>query len=337
MTTPQETFSSYEAIGNREDLEDVIWDVSPTETPFQSRIAKIKAKAVFHEWQTDALAAAATNAQVEGADATASTAAPTVRLRNYCQIFQKSPRVSGTQEAVDKAGRESEMSYQVMKRMKELKRDLEFALVNNRASSAGSATVGRTMAGLESWMATNKTTSGTAVTNASVPGYSSGTVAAPTDASVTGSFTEANLKAIIQACYEAGGDPTMLMVNAGTKVKMSTAFTGLATRFRDVPSKQQAQIVAGADVYVSDFGVHTIVPNRFMRTSGGVNQGAITTYGTCHVIDPEYWALAQLRPLKQYDLSKVGDSFRKQLVMECTLVARNEKSSGQVRDINYAI
>ena len=117
MTTPQETFSSYEAIGNREDLEDVIWDVSPTETPFASRIAKIKATAVFHEWQTDALAAAATNIQVEGADAVASTAAPTVRLRNYCQIFSKSPRVSGTQESVDKAGRESEMSYQVMKRI----------------------------------------------------------------------------------------------------------------------------------------------------------------------------------------------------------------------------
>jgi hypothetical protein len=127
------------------------------------------------------------------------------------------------------------------------------------------------------------------------------------------------------------------MVNPGTKVKMSTAFTGLATRFRDVPSKQQAQIVAGADVYVSDFGVHTIVPNRFMRTTGGVNQGAITTYGVCHVLDPNFWALAQLRPLKQYDLAKTGDSYKKQLIMECTLVARNEAASGQIRDINYAI
>jgi hypothetical protein len=340
MTTPQETFSSYEAIGNREDLEDIIWDVSPTETPFQTRIAKIKAKAVYHEWQTDALATAATNAQVEGNDAVASTATPTVRLRNYCQIFSKSPRVSGTQEAVDKAGRESEMSYQVMKRMKEIKRDLEFALVNNRASSAGSASAARTMAGLESWIATNKTTAGVTATAATVPGYSSGTVASPTDASVQGSFTEAHLKAIIQACYESGGDPTLLMVNPGTKVKMSTAFTGLATRFRDVPSKQQAQIVAGADVYTSDFGVHSIVPNRFMRTTGvpgGSTPSSLTTYGVCLVLDPEYWALAQLRPLKQYDLAKVGDSFRKQLIMETTLVARNEKASGQVRDINYSI
>ena len=229
------------------------------------------------------------------------------------------------------------MSYQVMKRMKELKRDLEFALVNNRASSAGTASAARTMAGLESWVATNRTSVGATQAAATVPGYSGGTVASPTDASVTGSFTEASLKSQIQACYEAGGDPTMLMVNPGTKVKMSTAFTGLATRFRDVPSKQQAQIVAGADVYVSDFGVHTIVPNRFMRTSGGVTAGAITTYGVCHVIDPEYWALAQLRPIKQFDLAKVGDSFRKQILMEVTLVSRNEKASGQIRDINYAI
>ena len=307
------------------------------ETPFTTRIAKIRAKAVLHEWQTDALDAAATNAQVEGDDAATNTATPTVRLRNYTQIFSKTARVAGTQEAVDKAGRESEMSYQVMKRTKELRRDLEFACVNNRASSAGSASVGRTLAGVESWLATNKTTVGTSVTGATVPGYSSGTVASPTDASVTGSFTEASLKAVIQACYEQGGDPTMLMVNPGTKVKMSTAHTGLATRFRDVPSRQQAQIIAGADVYVSDFGAHTIVPNRFMRTSGGVTAGAITTYGVCLVLDPEYWALAQLRPFRQWDLAKTGDSERKQLLMEVTLVSRNEKASGQVRDINYAI
>jgi hypothetical protein len=307
------------------------------ETPFQTRIAKVKAKAVYHEWQTDALDAAGTNAQIEGDDATTNTATPTVRPRNYCQILAKTVRVAGTQEAVDKAGRESELAYQTMKRMKEIKRDLEFALVNNRASSAGSATVGRTMAGVESWLATNKTTVGATATGATTPGYSGGTVAAPTDASVAGSFTESSLKAIIQACYNAGGDPTMLMVNPGTKVKMSTAFTGLATRFRDVPSKQQAQIVAGADVYVSDFGVHTIVPNRFMRASGGVGNGAVTTYGVCQVLDPEYWALAQLRPLRQWDLAKTGDSERKQLLMEATLVCRNELASGKVTDINYAI
>src|SRR5262245_43878331 len=171
MTVPTGTFQTYQAIGNREDLSDVIWDVSPTETPFASGIAKVKAKAVYHEWQTDALDAAATNAAVEGDDAATNTATPTVRLRNYCQIFTKTVRVSGTQQVVEKAGREDELSYQVRKRMKEIKRDLEFALVNTRISSAGSATVGRTLAGLETWMATNRTTVGTAITNATVPGF----------------------------------------------------------------------------------------------------------------------------------------------------------------------
>ena len=297
------------------------------ETPFVSNIAKIKAKARLHEWQTDALAAAAANAQVEGDDAITNTAVPTVRLTNYCQILAKTPRVSGTQESVDKAGRGSEMAYQVRKRMEELKRDLEFACVRNQSSSAGNDATPSRMAGVESWIATNKTTAGSASLSAPVttPGYAAGIVASPTDATTAGTVTEAMLKSVIQAAWNAGGDPKTLMVGPATKSKISSAFAGIATRYRDANKNGGAAIVSGVDLYISDFGEHKIVPNRFMR-----DQNIL-------VLDMEYWALAQLRPLKAMDLAKTGDSERKQLIMEATLVSRNEKASGKVSDINPAL
>jgi hypothetical protein len=122
MTAPSGTFQTHQAIGNREDLTDAIYNLSPTETPFVTMAAKVKAKAVNHEWQTDELAAAASNANIEGDDSSTNTAVPTVRLNNYCQIFKKTIQVSGTQESVNKAGRDSEIAYQLMKRGKEIKR-----------------------------------------------------------------------------------------------------------------------------------------------------------------------------------------------------------------------
>ncbi len=326
MTAPTGTFQTYQAIGNREDLEDIIYDISPTETPFVSKIAKIKAKARLHEWQTDSLDSAAANSQIEGDDAVTNTAAPTVRLTNYCQILSKTARVSGTQEAVDKAGRASEMTYQVRKRMEELKRDLEYALVRNQASSAGSGAVASRMAGLESWIATNKTSVGAASGSAPVttPGFAAGVVASPTDSTAAGSVTETHLKSVIQSVWAAGGDPGTLMVGPATKSKVSTAFAGIATRYRDANKNGGAAIVSGVDLYISDFGEHKIVPNRFVR-----DQNIL-------VLDMEYWALATLRPLKAMELAKTGDSDRKQLIMEATLVSKNEKASGKVTDIDPA-
>jgi hypothetical protein len=326
MAAPAGTFQTYQAIGNREDLSDIIFDISPTETPFASSIAKVKAKARLHEWQTDSLDSAAANSAIEGDAAVTTPASPTVRLTNYCQILTKVARVSGTQESVDKAGRASEMAYQVRKRMEEIKRDLEFALVRNQASSAGSATVASRMAGVESWIATNKTTVGAAsVSNPiTTPGFASGTVASPTDATTAGSVTESHLKSVIQAVWNAGGDPKTLMVGPATKSKISTAFAGIATRYRDANKNGGAAIVSGVDLYISDFGEHRLQPNRFAR-----DQNIL-------VLDMEYWALAQLRPLRAMELAKTGDSERKQLIMEATLVSRNEKANGKVTDIDPA-
>lgn len=324
MAVTTGTFQTFQAVGNREDLSDLIFNIDPTETPFVSSAKKARATSVSHEWQTDALDAAAANTQLQGDEFAYNTATPTVRLNNKTQILRKVASVTGTQEAVDKAGRDSEMEYQLAKRMPEIKRDLEFAAVRNQASTSGSSASAPTMASVESWIATNKTSVGTG-TAQTTPGFASGTVAAPTDSTVTGSVAESHLKTIIQACWTAGGDPKVLMVGPATKSKISGAFNGVATRYREVPGMQQAAVVSGVDLYISDFGEHKIVPNRFMRDRNIL------------VLDMKYWAMAALRNFQTMKLAKTGDADRVAIVGEYTLESRNEKASGKITDINPAL
>lgn len=323
MTVPSGTTQTYQQVGTREDLTDIIYDISPTETPFVQKAARAKAKQVLHEWQTDALSSAAANRAIEGDDASTNTLVPTVRLGNYCQISTKAIVVSGTADVTDKAGRKSELSYQLMKRGKELKRDIEYAVTRNQASTAGGAGTARSLASVESWLATNRTsmTGGAATT----PGFSGGTVAAPTDGTTQGTITEANLKAVISACWTAGGQPDMVLVGPYNKQKIS-AFSGIATQTYNYDAKfsKQGTIMAAADVYVSDFGVLQIVPGRFNRDL------------TALVLDMEYWGIAYLRPFTQYELAKTGDAEKRQMLVEFTLECKNEKASGKVTELATA-
>lgn len=323
MAVPAGTLQTFQQVGNREDLSDIIDMISPTQTPFLTGAKKGEATATYHEWQTDALDAAASNAQIDGNDAVVNTATPTVRLRNYIQYLSKTASVSTAAEAVTHAGRASEMDYQVMKRGKELKRDLEYALVRNAASTAGAAGGAPTSAGAESWIVTNRTSVGTG-TLQTTPGYSGGTVAAPTDSTVTGTVSEANLKAVIQACFVSGGEPELIMAAPATKVKIAS-FSGIATRFREVPAGRQAQIIGGADLYVSDFGEHKLVPNRFQRNE------------TVLVLDMSHWKVAALIPWTSWALAKTGASTKKQLYGAFTLASLNEAASGKISDINPAL
>lgn len=327
MTVPAATFQQFQAIGNREDLEDVIYNISPTDTPFMSMIGRTKATARKHEWQTDALAAVNTsNAAIEGDDATNQTVVPTTRLANYCQIMQKTFGISGTQQAVTSAGRKSEMVYQIAKYGKELKRDMEAILCQNKGSSAGAAASPSTLASLESWIFTNRTDVGSGLATASTPGYISGIVNAPTDNSLAGTMTKSHLDTMIQAAWDAGSEPSVVLVPAILKTRIA-GFAGIATLYKEVPGKSQATIIGGADLYVSNFGEHTIVPSRFMRSTAGA---VAPKGGTACIIDPEYWAVAYLRPFQTYDLAKTGDAMRKQMLVEATLVARNEASAAKV-------
>lgn len=320
MAVPSNTATAHVAVGNREDLANVIYDISPVETPFLSNAQRTSATAVYHEWQTDALEAAGTNRQEEGDDATANTFAATTRVGNYCQISRKVVSVSGTQRAVNTAGRADELSYQIAKRGRELKRDMEYALTRNQAGTSGGAGTARSSAGLESWLATNKTTVGTTAATATTPGFSAGTIAAPTDTTTSGTLTEAVLKAVIKECWTQGGDPTMILTGPRNKQTIS-GMAGIATQYRDNPQVGPGVIIGAADIYVSDFGQHMIVPSRFSRDR------------TVLCLDMEYLGVAFLRDITRIPLAKTGDNDKEELLAEYTLEVRNEKASGKVTDI----
>ena len=315
MAVPTGTFTQYASIGNREDLQDIVYDISPMDTPFMSNIGRGTANAVFHEWQTDSLdSSSADNAVLEGDDATTNTATATVRFGNRCQIMDKVARVTGTLRAIDTAGRRDELSYQISKRSRELKRDIEAALLSNNAAVTGSAATARKLAGAGTWLWDNNVEKGNAATTPTVTSGAPGT--APT-AGTAGTFTEANLKSVLQACWTDGGDPTVVMCGIHNKA-LASAFSGVATLYRDTQPAAPATIIGAADVYVSDVGTHQIVANRFQPA------------GTVYAFDMEYWEAAYLRPIQTQELAKTGDSDRTQILCEVTLCAKEPKSSGKV-------
>jgi hypothetical protein len=317
------TYTKYDAVGQREDLTDVIYNISPTDTPIMSSIGKTKATAVNHEWQTDSLAAATTaNALVEGADATSATLSPTTRYGNLTQIVGKTIQVSGTLEAVDKAGRKSEKAYQLAKGSAEIKRDIETIITANQAKVAGDgSSTARKMSSLLSFIKTN-TSVGAGTTTAGADPTTIG-VSARVDADTTRTFTETMLKEVVREVFSSGGTPSVLFVSPALKQTVS-GFTGLAAQRYQAPVSGQATILAGADIYQSDFGQISIVPNRFMRSRDAL------------LLDPEYAALAYLRPFQTNELAKAGDSDKTQILAELTLEVKNEAAHGGVFDLNAA-
>jgi len=311
MAQPSNTFDSYDAKGNRESLADIIYNISPTDTPFMTMAARGKASATYEEWQTDELAAAvSTNAVIEGDEATMDASAATTRVGNYTQISDKTVTISGTQEAVNKAGRKSEIAYQVAKKGKELKRDMETVLCTNQAQVAGNSTTARKLGSLGSWVAQNDSlgASGSSPTGDGTDARTDGTQRA---------LTESLLKTVIQNCWTEGGNPSCVMVGPHNKTVIS-GFTGNSTRFDKGEDKK---LVAAIDVYESDFGAFEIVPNRFSRDRDA------------WVLDKEMWEVKYLRPFQQFELSKTGDSEKRQMLAEYTLVSRQEKASGLVADL----
>ena len=312
------TYQTYTAIGMREDLSDVIYNISPTDTPFMSSIGKTKATATYHEWQTDSLAAAALGGAVEGADASTITASPTTRIGNRTQIFTKSVAVAGTLEAVDKAGRKSEKAYQLAKVSAELKRNIELTLLSNQVSAAGNSSTARTLGGLQAWLSTNGDfgTDGVA---------GSGGTTARTDGTDR-TFTEAILKTVVAEVYTAGGTPKVLMVNPNHKQVVS-AFAGIAAQRYMAPSNEPTTIIGAADVYMSDFGTISVVPNRFMNATNAGDE-------TAFLVDPDMAAVAYLRPFQTIELAKTGDSEKTQLLAELTLEVKNEAAHGIIADLS---
>lgn len=307
MTAPTNTYTSTSAVGNREDLTDIIYRITPTDTPFMSMIGKSKATSTKHEWQTQQLATPSNNVAAEADDATAAAVTPTVRLNNYTQISTKTVSVSGTQEAVVSAGRKSEMGYQMMLKSLELRNDMEVGFTQNGVAVTGASRQSR---GLVGWLGDNVDAGAGYV----APNYV--TNVAQTDGTQA-AFTEARLKNVLQKVYTAGGNPSVLMLPPLAKQTFST-FTGNSTRFDKGEDKS---LTAAVDVYVSDFGDLKAVPNRRMRTRDVA------------VLQPDMWSIAYLRPFSTKDLAVTGDSTRKQLVVEATLECKNPQANGAVVDI----
>ena len=320
MAQPTGTFSSYDAIGNREDLIDNIFDVSPVETPVLSAIKKKKASNRIHEWQTDVLAAAAANAVIEGFDQSGAAPAATTRLSNNTQIMSKSVIVSGTQESINSAGRSSEVGYQSGRRMQELKKDMEFAILDNGIANGignpkvtGSDSVAREMASLSTYI----------ITNVSIASGGAVATGDGTDVMTTGTanraFTAVLLDAALTLAYTNGGDPKMLVVSATNKGVVSDFTTGGATRYVTTDDKK---LTTSIDVYVGDFHTLQVTPCRQLEGSN--------VYG----IDPEYLALAELRGMEMKDLAKTGDAIQKQITWEATVEMCNEKGHCMISDTN---
>lgn len=317
MTIVTGTFTTYAAIGNREDLADVIYNISPVDTPFMGRVSKTKANATKHEWQTDTLASAAANAQLEGDDFTYGTPTATQRVSNACQISYKTCIVSKTQDAVSKAGRQKEMLYQLAKRSKELKRDMEFTFLNNQTpvqvAGAGTGTA-RALITVNSWYQTNaqRGASGASATASS---------GQPSTAATDGTqrvLTEALLKTAVNQAWTQGGDPNLVLCGPFNKQVIST-FAGNVTRTDS--NNQDKRLDTAIDIYVSDFGSHQIVADRFSRDRD------------LHVLTTDLWAIATLRPMATQDIAPTGDATKGAIVTEYTLESRNEKGSAIVADL----
>ena len=308
MAQPSNTFDSYDAVGIREDLENVIYDVSPEETPFYTTCKKVTASNTYHEWQTDALRSSASNAHIEGDATTAEARTATTRLGNYTQIFKNAVVVPDTDKGLTKAGRASEMAYQVLKIAKEQKLDIEKALFANNARVAGDATTARELAGTETWFTSTIQNRGTGGAHAAGTGA---------DARTDGTqsvFNQTKFDAIMQNCWDKGGKPDSVYLSAYL-MNLALAFTGNNNQ-RSTVQAGDKKVIKSLDVYVTPWGTIEFIPSR-------ENRGR-----TVHVMQDDMWAVAVLRGTKNVELAKTGDNTTRQVVTELTLVAKNEKSSG---------
>ena len=298
-------YKTYDTVGIREDLMNAIYDISPTTTPFMSTVGRTTAKNTYTEWQTDSLAAVDLgNAKLEGAEAVSQLLTPTTRLGNYTQISDKVVQVSTSDDKVDKAGRSTETAYQLSKASAELKRDMESILLSDQAQSAGGASeasgepmTARKLGGLGSWVTTNVVDAG----------------AAP--------MTEVMLNEAVLKAYTEGGEPTMMLVSPANKQVFST-FPGIAVQRYEAPKTGQTKIVGAADIYMSDFGTLSVVPDRFLGDD------------VAYVLDPSMAKVSYLRPFKTTKLAKTGDSEKTLMNVEYTLVVNNELAHAKIDNIS---
>jgi len=321
MAQPTNTFDSYAAIGNKEDLQDKIYMVSPEKTPVVSSIRRFTATQRLHEWQRDSLATPdKDNAVIEGDDRTGTALTATSRVANTVQLFDKVAVVSGTQEKTKSAGRGSEMKYQISKKMVELKRDIEAMVLSDNVAVAGNATTARKSAGLGAMVYTNISHGGAGAT----PAHTSGLATTAQTAGTNRAFTETLLKTVLQSTYTASGEfPSLISLTPSHKGTFS-AFAGIAVNRYQVAKGKQGVIVGGADVYMSDFGELTAVPNYVQATANA---------NTAFILNPEYMGIAYLGGFKSEALAKTGHTEKELVSTEACLVVTSETAQAAVKNL----
>ena len=314
MAQPTNTYDTYDLVGEREDLSDEINNVSPTDTPFYSSVEKNTSNAVYHEWQTDSLRAAAPNAHIEGDDTTATARTPTVRLGNYTQIFKDAVTVTGTADEVDKAGRANEMDYQLVKTGRELRLDVEKALLDNNARVAGNSTTARELAGVPAWLTTN-TSAGTSGSDATGDG---------TDARTDGTqrnFTQTLMDANLQSIWtNSNSDASLAVMLSAFQMTKALGFMGNNNQRSNVPA-DRAIVANNIEVYMTPWGEVNFVMSRQMRA-----RDVLT-------LNLDYWKVSVLRDFRTDPLAKTGDSEKRQVLAEMNLEACAEAASGGVFDL----
>ena len=317
MAIVTNTFTTFDAKGIREDLSNIITNIAPEETPYMSNIGRESISNSLFEWQTDTLASAAANKQLEGDDVTSfDSVTATVRLQNYAQISRKTIVLSATEETVNKAGRRSELAYQIAKRSAELKRDQEFSMLNGAVAAAGNTTTARGTASLQAFIKTNYDMQ----TNGANPSYTTVPTGARSDGNVR-TFTETILKNVIQQVWTSGGTPKILMVGPVNKQRVS-GFSGIASaRYNINGGDRPATIIGAADIYVSDFGQISVIAQRFQRERDAF------------VIDPDYAKVTTLRPYQQVELAKTGDAEKRMLIVEWGHKVLAENAHGIAADL----
>lgn len=314
MAQPTNTFSTYDNADNiAESVDNIIRNLDPSATPLLDGLKTGSASNTYEEWLTDTLRTAGDNAQIEGDDATTTASQKATRLGNYTQILTGTVRVSDTDEAVKKYGRQNELDYQAMKEAKVLKMELERAIAGvNNARVAGNDTTAREMASMQTFITTN-TSSGSGGSDATGDG---------TDARTDGTqraFTESLLKDVLQSCWEQAGDQASEIYTGAYNRGIFSGFDGNAAQVQH--NNADKRIIATAKVYEGDFHTLTVVPCRNTRSRDAL------------VLDRSMWEVCYLRPWSTKDLAVTGESDRKMVRVEATLKALNEKSSGGVFDL----
>ena len=314
MAQPSNTFDSYDAVGIREDLSDVITNISPEETPFYTKARKTRARNTLHEWQTDSLRASAANAHIEGDATTAEARSATTRLGNYTQIFKNAVVVPDTDEGLDKAGRAREIAYQTLKIAKEQKLDIEKALFDNNARAAGNSTTARELAGAPAWLTSN-TDFGA---NEGADPTGDGTDARTDETTTLIAFDQARFDGVMQSIWENGGNPDTVYLSA-FQMNKALSFTGNNNQ-RSAVQAGDERVIKSLAVYVTPWGTIEFMPSRENRSRD------------VFIMQDDMWEVATLRPTKNVALAKTGDNTTRQVVTELTLVCKNEAANGGVFD-----